>query len=195
MEDMFGLPIQDPLDDLERSIEQPVLPGMDAYIEPLARSLDQVECNIESQHTSGPDLPFQLSDPLHGVLDQLESVIEQEIVPGSKSKSSEIEENPQPLTQEDSIPQMKAGPMSKPPVLNTEGLSFIKKYPHPIRRMGGGRTGIRNDGGGSECYCYLHEGWIRAEDCQSCADFEQTENQTDEGEEYCRHSSQYGDDV
>ena len=176
--------LPDPLNEIERSIEDTFSSEINAYADPLSHMLDAVENSIVPNRSLSPFMP----DPLHEVLDFLEAEIEKQIIPGLKPEILGDDEN---IT-----PQMKAiGPMSKLPVPDSGGLSFNREYPHPNRRTGGSGTGIRNSGGGSECYCYLHEGWVQAEDCRSCADFEQAENQTDGEEDCCRHSSDYVDDV
>jgi len=162
--------------DAERVIEQVIPPGLNVHTDAMCNNLDMAEATIESQQCTGK---FFLPD---GMLDKIEASIEEQ-----ELKPTVIDEDQLPVEDGGVVSQ---GKMSGPPFLDGRAMSFIREYRARTHGMHGGRTGIRNDGGGSECYCYLHEGWIRPEDCRSCVDFEGAETQTDEGEECCRNSSQ-----
>jgi len=206
MDSPFDLPVPDPLEifeqaaflpppetelppdpqaillgDVERSIERVNLPELDVHADAISHVLDLAEASIESQQSDGK---FFLPD---GMLDKLEASIEQQ-----EPKPPVVDEDPPPVEDGGVVSQDK---MCRPPFLDGRAMSFIRDYRARTHGTHGSRTGLHNDGSRSECYCYLHEGWVRFEDCRSCADFEQAETQTDEGEEYCRHSSQYVDDV
>ncbi len=163
------------LGDVERSTEQFIPPELDVHTDAMSNNLDMAEATVESQQSTGT---FFLPD---GMLDNIEAGIEEQ-----ELKPTVIDEEPLPLEDGGVVPQ---GEMCRLPFLNGREMSFIREYRTRTHGMRGGGTGIRNDGGGSECYCYLHEGWVRAEDCRSCADFEQAENQTDGEEDCCHHSS------
>jgi hypothetical protein len=169
------------LGDAERSIEGINLPELDVHADAISNLMDLAEASIESQQPTGK---FFLPDEM---LDKLEASIEQQ-----EPKPTVIDEDPPTAEDGGVVPQ---GEMCRPPFLDGGVMSFGREYLARTPRMHGSRTSVRNDGGGSECYCYLHEGWVRAEDCRSCADFEQAETQKDEEEDCCRHSSRYQDGI
>lgn len=200
MDSPFDLPVPDPLEifeqaaflpppetelppdpqailfgDVERSIERVNLPELDVHADAISHVFDLAEASIESQQSNGK---FFLPD---GMLDKLEASIEEQ-----EPKPTVIDEDPPPVEDGGVVSQ---GEICGPPFHDGRALSYIREYRARTHGMHGGQTGIRNSGSRSECYCYLHEGWIRPEDCRSCADFEQAENQTDGEEDCCRHSS------
>lgn len=176
-------PLAKVLDHLEASIEQQVPPESEMHTERLGGLLDAAEALVESQRPPGSGF---VHDPLHELLDRLESEIEQTCI------------KPEPKPEDPSDPPTEenyGSYESDPPVQDIGQISLMRQYPPPVHRIQGTRTGIRTVGGGPECYCYLHESWVWPDDCHSCTDFEQAEAQADEGEECCRHSSQYLDGI
>jgi hypothetical protein len=212
MDSPFGLPVPDPfqviedsiqqppleptlspdpldgiLDKLEASIEQTTLPELDLCADPLGHMLHTIEAATESQSQASP---FFTPEPLHGILDKLEADIEQQLLKEELLPSSPHAQNNLHAEANTTASGIKSGSLSEPPALDKEQICSARYYPLPLHRMHGSRTGIRNNGDGPECYCYLHESWIQPEDCRSCADFEPAESDSSESEDCC-HSSQY----
>lgn len=180
-------PIPDPLaralGSLEASVEPPIPPELDAYADNLGRTLDAVEASVESQRPLGSGF---VHDPLHELLNRLESEIENTVI----KPEPKPEDPPEPPAEEN------YGSYEREPPFQYMGqVPFMRQYRRPGYRLRGSSTGIRNAGGRYECYCYLHESWVWPDDCPSCSDFEQAETQAAEGEECCRHSSQYEEGI
>jgi hypothetical protein len=147
--------------------------------------LDELEFQIENQTPVEP-LPVELEDPMQDALDMVERHIESE--PESQKKASIPDEPIEPgLIPCDESSRPVAGthnpaPESPPPP--TEELSPVREYPYPQHRMHGGSTGIRNQGSDMR-YCWLHDSWIRLQDCENCSDYEAG----DAEEDICRYVS------
>lgn len=170
------------LGSLEASVEQPIAPPRDAYADPISRMLDALEASVEGQKLQGSGF---VHDPLHDILDRLEKEIEGACI----KPPPEQEDPPEPPTEES-----YGCYESKPPVQDTQ-MSLIRQYPPTFQRIQGSRTGIRGTSSRSEYYCCLHDSWVCQVDCVSCSDFEQAETQADEGVELCIRSSEYLDSL
>jgi len=174
----------DPLDamlaGLERSIEQPPVPELDQFADPLARTLDRVEASVERPRYGMP----QFESP--SLLDLIEMQAEHQVVPPESSPADfdpgphEVESR-RPLSGSGgSLPPGMGGPVPERP----RGRDYI-------HRPSGSGSGIRAQT--TMVYCTLRQEWVDAGECRECPDFEPVDNVAGDDEEHCRHASQNRD--
>ena len=159
-------PALDPLAEVERSIEQPIEPTAMYFDDPL---LSQLEDSIENL-TLRPDAWCGITDaddqtdepegPLHG----------------------------QPIPE-------PSGPVCVGPLTDGPPVPPAYSPPRPWRepastyRMRGSRSGLRSSGDSSlEWFCCLYDQCVTDEECQSCKDYEELDNDVPEDERHCRHA-------
>lgn len=178
-----GDPLCRMLDQLEASIEQPVI---NMFPDQLSISLDRLESSIE-RHTPPVD-PFP--DTLYETLGRLEKEIENQppVAPGASQEEIDpaIQNGFKQMSNRQSPPPF--GSLQKPEPFRRESLP-LRQHPEPTYRMRGHSTGIRNSGNGFDWYCNLHQEWVSKDECESCSDFEEPDY-VEEGREdvRCRYS-------
>jgi len=171
---------EDLLDGLEAAIEENPVPQTDNHIDPVGRILDAVEAATENQM---PVSPISGPDPLHDILDRLEAEVE--------NQSRELNEVLKYPSQDDSQDQIGMGGIeSKPMLFDLQQVSYFKQFHLPTHRLHGSRTGFRQTSGGFDFYCVLKEMWVWKEECRYCPDFENTHSDSeDEDERKCKHAN------
>lgn len=134
-------------------------------------STEQV--NFEAPYTG------EFSDPLHDMLDVVET-------------ATETQSNTVPLPPESDFEEptgttaLSHGPSSQLPLPFPPQPSFSGNFGSPARGMGGGSTGIRNRDDGM-FYCHKFDEWVSTDECKSCPAFEPDENLCDGEEPGCRY--------
>lgn len=96
-----------------------------------------------------------------------------EIQPEIETESTAAEADAAPAESPDALP-LSHGPSSQLPLPYPQQTSFGRNFSYPVRRMGGGGTGIRNKDGGM-FYCHKFDEWVDVDDCKKCPAFEQDE--------------------
>jgi len=178
--------VPDPLDELERSIEQAFPSDVDMFADPLCRALDDLEISIENQQS--PDLPAAGS--LYGAIDKLEDNVLQGL---SNSTQEQVLATHDPLysgVSDFGSHGAAGGPESKKMGRDSEEGSSERQSSAIVPKMRGrSGSGTGNSGDKAGCYCYLYEVWVTEDECESCTDFEEDEYASkDEGEKRCKHS-------
>ena len=96
-----------------------------------------------------------------------------ELQPEIETASTAVEAGATQPESPDALP-LSHGPSSQLPLPYPEQSSFSRNFSYPVRRMGGGSTGIRNKDGGM-FYCHKFDEWVDVDDCKSCPAFEPDE--------------------
>lgn len=146
------------LEDVELSVQQPILLEEAAYADKICRTMDFIEeASVENRQSVRR---FFLPD---GVLDKLEADTESQVI---RLEASGFEPPPEP------VPEKFGSSESEPP-LPDDGERFIKEYPLPPELSKGSQgTGSKclNSNGTSMGWCQLHSKLVSSVDCEECDD-------------------------
>jgi hypothetical protein len=152
-------PLARMLENLENSIEGSLPPGGMPDTPP-ETILDMVERSTERQVIPRTQLPEHMQDPLHDLMDALETVTESQVIEPEKQIEVPASE---PVEVYGFFPQAVAPPLGE--------ARFLRERPFTECKMKGTQTGIRYNGGGM-IYCRLYEKWLPPDECDRCNAFE-----------------------
>jgi hypothetical protein len=170
-------PIDAVLSELERSIEQPPVPELDAFADPLGQMLDQIESSIDGtgieEHQVKPDL----------LLDQVEMATKHQAFP-PEDVSPGLDGA---LPADGGGRSMPVGRSESPPgidISDERARHGRRNESGYSRRTHGARAGTRWQG--NLAYCTLQRDWVDVEECRECPDFE---SEDIDDEERCRYAA------
>jgi hypothetical protein len=179
------------LDQLELSVQQQTSLADALYEDPLCRALGEVEAATIRQEGG-------LTDDYWRLLGMLRDRPEPEGRETRRSADSADAEKKtamadgSPLSGTPSSPGNLERALRPPaePLRAREDPSgrdrVSRENSQPAYHVMGHSTGIRNLGSASDRYCRLREAWVSAEDCESCEDYESSDDEEAVG--VCRHS-------
>jgi hypothetical protein len=167
-------PLARMLENLENSIEGSLPPeGMpDA---PPDTMLDMVERSTEGQPIPSTQLPEHMQDPLHDLLDTLETATESQVIKPEEQIEAPASE---PDKVYGSFPQAVAPRIGE--------ARYLRERHFPECRMTGTQTGVRYNSGGMT-YCRLYEKWLLPDECDRCNAFEPADDASGDNE-HCRYA-------